>query len=260
MMEHLAYNSAPAVFLVFAVILNIVCFELGRVFGKRSPAGEHPRAEAAFSIAQTAIFGLGGLILAFSFSFAAARFETRRTFVTQEANAIGTTYLRADYLPAPESTRFRSVLKNYAKLRLLMYAWSPDQSSRSRAEQQSIALQDLLWGIAVKAGRADPRNVQLGLLTQTLNETIDMSASQSALLKTHLPLPVVALIVLVSVLVAMLVGVSFGRAGTVQPVTSIVLCIVFGVVIYTIVDLDRPQRGFIRTNLTPLQTQLDAMR
>ncbi len=259
-MEYLAYYSAPVVFLIFAIALNLVLFELGRLFGKRWPVGDDSRDDAAFAIAQGAIFGMGALIVGFSFSFVASRFELRRTFVTTEANAIGTTYLRAAYLPAPEAKRFRAILKDYTRLRLFAYSYNANVNLRLLAESRSIALQDSLWDIVVKAGRSDPRNVQLGLLTQTVNETIDVSASQAALFKNHMPIAITVLIVMVSALVSLLVGVTFGRNGTFQPVISIVLCVVFAFVIFEIIDLDRPQSGFIRTNLAPLQTQLNAMR
>jgi hypothetical protein len=258
-MEYLAYTADPVLLFVFAIVANIALFEIGRAVGKRFRLEDDPRRDAAFTVAETAIFGLAALILAFSFSFSSSRFEARRTLVTDEANAIGTAWLRAAYLPEIEAKRFRSMLAEYTRLRLLAYAYNPDLNVRLQAEKQSIGLQQQLWSIAVKAGRADPKNVQLGLLTQSLNETIDFSAVQAALLRNHLPSLVLNLVVAVSCLVSLLAGTTFGRARAAQPVTSILLCFAFAIVVFTIVDLDRPQRGFIRTNLAPLQTQLQAM-
>jgi hypothetical protein len=257
-MEYLAYYSPPLFLFVFVAILNIALFELGRVLGKRhSSAG---RDDPAFGVAQGAIFGLAALILGFSFSLAQARFDIRRHLVVEEANAIGTAYLRASFLPPAAASRFRSILTSYTRLRLAAYTYNPDLQARLRAERKSVALQSNLWGIAVDAGRADPHNTQLSLLTAALNGTIDLSSEQAAVLKTHVPTGLIAFVIAVSGVVAILVGFSYGRTASRNLLMTILFSLLFSAVVSTIVDLDRPQRGLIRVNLTPLQTQLQSMK
>lgn len=260
MIDFLAYGSAPVFLLVFVALANLLLVALGSAIGRRFEAGQNARADAAFGVAQAAIFGVTTLILAFSFSFASSRFDARRTLVVDEANDIGTTYLRAAYLPPSDTAKFRSLLYSYARARLNVYRFDQDSSARERIERGSIGLQDDLWSIASNAGRADFHNVQLSLLTQTLNDTIDDSAKQDAALTNHLPDAIIGLILIVTFAAALMMGVTFGRANSPNRSMALAFSILFAIVVMSIVDLDRPQRGLVHVDLAPLQRQIDSMK
>ena len=183
MIDNLEYALPLFISWLALVVVYCACFALGVAIRRRLAWEPDSPDERAFSIAQGGVAVLAGLIL--GFSFASTRFETRRMLVVEEANAIGTTYLRAVSLPVASADQFRSMMRDYAQARLVAYA---DLSNRGRSEaveRQSVAMQGTLWRMAVTAARDDPRNVQLGLLIQSLNDTIDIAAKQSAALSSH---------------------------------------------------------------------------
>ena len=205
-----------------------------------------------------AISVLAALILGFSFSFASNRYDPRRLLVTEEANAIGTTFLRAAFLRAGAADRFRSTLREYTQARLAAYT-APTPAGIGAMERKSIAVQDVLWSLVVMAARDDPRNGQLGLLTQALNQTIDISEKQAAALRSRVPAAMLGLVIVVSLLSTTLLGARFGRARGPQIFLAFLFCLLFATVITEIVDLDHPQRGLVRVDLTSLQSQLQRM-
>lgn len=260
MIEYLAYKLPLVVFWLVLLLGVLVCFALGLVARHRLAMEHGSPDEKAFDIAQGAVSVLAALILGFSFSFASARFETRRELVVDEANAIGTTYLRAAYLPPGPADRFRSTLRDYTQARIAAYAGSEDLGARDAMERKSVAMQDVLWQVAVRAGHDDPRNVQLGLLTQTLNETIDLSARQSAALRSRVPVAMLRLMLIMGLVSAALSGVLFWHGRPSQALLALVVGLLVATTITTVVDLDRPQSGRVRISLEPLQKQLEEMR
>lgn len=258
MIEYLAYTAPLAVFWLTIIVANYACIALGFAIRRRFALQPGGPDEKAFDVAQGAIFALAALILGFSFSFASARFDARRLLIVEEANAIGTTYLRASYLPAGAADRFRSILRDYTQARLAAYA--PDPVSSEAMERKSIAMQGALWSVVVAAARDNPRNVQLGLLTQTLNDTIDISTKQSAALRNHVPTAVLGLVLVVNFVSTILLGVHFVRMLQPQIFLALVFGLLFATVVTTVVDLDRPQHGLVRIDVRPLQTQLQGMQ
>ena len=255
MIEYLAYTAPLAVFWLTITVANCACVALG--FAIRPRLALEPD-EKALDVAQGAIFVLASLILGFSFSFTSERFNARRLLIVEEANAIGTTYLRGSSLPASATDRFRSILRDYAQVRLATYTRDP--ASSEAMERKSLAMQDALWSIVVMAAREDPRNVQLALLKQTLNDTIDISTKQSAALHNHMPTAMLGLVLVVTFVAAILLGVHFERMRQPQIFLGLVFGLLFATVVTTVVDLDRPQQGLVRVDLRPLQTQLERMQ
>jgi hypothetical protein len=257
MTEYLAYTAPLAVFWLTITAANYACVALGFAIRRRFPLEPGGRGEKALDVAQGAIFVLASLILGFSFSFTSVRFDARRLLIVEEANAIGTTDLRGSYLPAGAADRFRSILRDYAQARLAVYV---DPARSEAMERKSMALQDALWSLVVLAARDDPRNVQLGLLTQTLNNTIDISTKQSAALRNHVPTAMLNLMLVVSFVAAIFLGVHFEQMRQRQIFLGLIFGLLFATVVTTIVDLDRPQHGFVRVDLRPLQAQLQRMQ
>jgi hypothetical protein len=209
MIEYLAYTAPLTAFWLTIFAANYACVALGLAVRRRFALKSGGPDEKAFDVAQGAIFALASLILGFSFSFASARFDARRLLIVDEANAIGTTYLRASYLPTGAADRFRSMLRDYTQARLGAYA--PDPVRSDAMDRKSVGAQDALWSVVVAAARDDPRNMQLGLLTQTLNDTIDISTKQSASLRNHLPAAMLDLVLVMNFSSSTLLGVNFSR-------------------------------------------------
>ncbi|HVS45126.1 MAG TPA: hypothetical protein VMS32_00465, partial [Verrucomicrobiae bacterium] len=260
MLDTFFLESDPFVFLIVLLPLTLVALALGYGLTIRYGKPQDGHAETAFGLGQRAIFGLIALILAFSFSFAAQRFQARHDLVVNEAEAISTTYLRADFLPAAQRSRFRRSLIAYDKTRLETYADVSNALAEGRATDRGTALQTQLWAIASGAARGDPRNPFYNALTSSMNETIDVSEQQAAALDNHIPSAIIGLVLFSIIAGAALLGVTLGRAKSPDVILAIFFCLLFNATVFTIVDLDHPQGGFIHVDVAPLQATLDEMK
>ncbi len=259
MLENLANRPDPVAYLVIIVPLSLVALVVGYVLAARYRRIEDTAAESAFGLAQTAIFGLIALILAFSFAFAAERFEARRALVVAEANAISTAFARAAFLPEARRPVFRRALIDYTRARLETYASVADAPSHLRSIERGKALQGNLWEIASNAARTDPRNLLYEKVADSVSETIDVADEQSAAFNNHVPLPIIGIALLSTIVGALLLGVTFGRAKAPNAALSAIFCVLFAATIFTIIDLDHPAGGFISVDAAPLQATLDDM-
>jgi hypothetical protein len=104
----------------------LICLNIGYWFGRRQLARNPEAAKGGTGTLDAAVFGLLGLILAFSFGGAAARYDARRQLIVEEANAIGTAWLRIDLLPSETRPAIRDRFRRYLDSRLLVYAKLPD--------------------------------------------------------------------------------------------------------------------------------------
>jgi hypothetical protein len=258
--EYLAYRAPLALFWLTLIAANYAFIALGFAIRRRFAPELGGPNEKAFEATHGAIFILAALILGFSFSFASERFDARRLLIVEEANAIGSTYLRASFLRAGTADRFRSILRDYTQARLKSYAYTSDPASREAMERKSIAMQDVLWSVVVTAARDDPGNGRLGLLAQALNDTIDVSTKQAAALRGHVPTAMLGLALATSFVAIMLVGAHFARAHRPQIFLGLVVGLLIATVVTEVVDLDRPEQGFVRVDLVPLQAQLQRMQ
>ena len=133
------------------------------------------------------MLGLLALIIAFTFAMALTRFDARRDAVLNEANAIGTTALRARLLPEPHRTDSLKLLREYVKIRLDITARPASRTELKVAIERSDALQEALWQQAKAMAAKDSGFVPTGLFIQALNETIDNQGKRLAALRNRVP-------------------------------------------------------------------------
>jgi hypothetical protein len=260
MLENLATRPDPFAYLIIVLPLSLAALVLGYVLAARYRKSEDAQSESAFGLAQTAIFGLIALILAFSFAFAAERFEARRALVVDEANAIGTAYARAVFLPTTERARFRGELIDYTKARLETYSNVSDAAAHRGSLERGKVLQTRLWTTAADIARSDPRNLLYNEVANSVSETIDVADEQAAAFNNHVPLPIIGIALLSTIVGAALLGLTFGRAKAPNAALSAIFCVLFAATIFTIIDLDHPAGGFISVDIAPLQATLDDMK
>ena len=122
-------------------------WRIGRVRHERDPSA----ATAGTGAVDGAIFGLMGLLLAFTFSGAASRFETRRSLIVEESNTIGTAYLRLDLLPAERQSKLKEDFRQYVDARLAIYRALPNIELAKEKLRQSAEIQSRIWSRAVAA-------------------------------------------------------------------------------------------------------------
>ena len=238
-----------AMLLTIALFVGmLVTFELGRRIGvarlKRDPDGLTKGAGAA----EGAVFALLGLLMAFTFSGAASRFEARRFFIDTEANAIGTAYLRIDLLPRETQAPLRDLFRRYADNRATVYQGSDVDAMKAKLAE-GAAMQMEIWNQAVAACLLPGASGQATMLMiPALNAMIDITATRVTATNNHPPPVIYLLLATLSLIGALLVGYgtssnkdrSLLHQGTFALVTSLA--------IYVIVDLEYPRLGLIRVD------------
>ncbi len=252
-------DSLPivVVFVLFA-ILALAAFEGGFRLGLWRQNRTPDEKEGPTGMLVGSILALLAFMLAVTMGMASDRFDTRRQLVVTEANAIGTTYLRAGYLPEPVSTDARELLREYVPLRVT----TADQSRLTANYTRSVEIQNALWAQAEDLARADPDSETLALYIETLNDMIDLHEIRlTAIVYARVPDTVVILLILGAILTLGIVGYSAGLTRRRSLLSAVVLIVVLGSVITLVVDLDRPRDGFLQVNQQPLldlQSQIGA--
>lgn len=221
-----------------------VGFRRGRVIGGSL---EDP-AKSELTTLQGAMVGLLALLLAFSFAMAESRFETRRQLVLEEANAIGTTYLRSQALAEPYQTKVATLLRQYVAGRLEYYAAGIDPEKLEEVNRQTNQLQKELWTQAMDAINKDTHSIPAGLFISSLNEVIDLHTKRDIARQNHVPEAVLLLLFLVAILAMGIVGFGCGIGDWRNLSVTVTMSLIITLVILVIMDLDRPRRGFIRVS------------
>jgi hypothetical protein len=258
MLTQFIFGSSPWALPVVLLIVLGLALEIPYRFLR--PAAKNAGGDEAFNAVQTGIVTLSAFVLGLSFAQASGRFEARRVLVVKEANSIGTTWLRADQLPAPLEKQFRKILTEYTAERIEAYETPGDLAYYEQALRRSLAAQDAMWGIVSPQLRAHPDDEGKSLLMQTLNETIDVSGEQLQAHLGHVPVAMVLLTIGLVVLAVFATGLRLARVGS-RPVMMSVACIFAYVIVLNMsVDYDRPQTGLVRNNLAPLKLQLKTMQ
>ncbi len=244
---------------VFPVLfcLILVFLELGRRFRLRQRVVGQVKEGAGLEVIEGAIFGLMALLVAFSFSGASSRFDARRQLVVEEANCIGTAYLRLDLLPGEQQPSLREKFRRYTDSRLEMYAVLPDIVAAKAAYARSGEIQAEIWREATASVMAAPTDRPALLLLPAINEMIDISTTRYMAAQFHSPDLIIILLILLTCFCALLAG--FRMAGsTVRNWAHIfIFAALMSMTIYVIIDFEYPRFGLIKLD-TYDQVLIDA--
>jgi len=186
-----------------------------------------------------------GLLIGFSFSMAISRYDLRKNFEEAEANAIGTEYVRADFLPPADAVRVRTLLREYLDQRLLFYK-TRDEHQRQKINADTAQLQTGLWS-AVRAPAAAQPTPVLALTVSGMNDVLNSQGYTQSAWWNRIPIAAWGLMAVVAICANLLVGytVRSPEAGLIRLVIlPLILCIAF----FLIADIDSPRRGIIRVS------------
>jgi hypothetical protein len=223
---------------------------LGRRMGRSSDTLREP-----LGVVQGALIGFMGLVLAFGLSLALGRYETRRADTVDEANAIGTTYLRAQTLPEPVRTETLALLPRYTRTSITIANTVPGGAAAERALAASQRDQRRLWALAGQALDLKPTDSAPRLYVESLNEMFDAQSTRVYALANRVPTAVLlvevagAAVALAALALHLSLHLSTIRRGLAATAVAALLVTVLLVVTF---DLDRPTRGLIRVPATPL--------
>jgi hypothetical protein len=226
----------------------LILLELGRRFGIRRRAQDSEAARAGFGVVEGAIFALMGLLIAFTFSGAASRFDTRRHLVVEEANAIGTAYLRLELLPAHTQAPLRESFRQYVTARLEAYRKLPDVVAAKQTLAHATQLQGQIWSQAVDACREAPQSATM-LLLPALNAMIDITTTRTVATQIHPPQVIFVMLCALALASSLLAGYSMaGGQPSSRWIHMLAFAVIMALTVYVILDLEYPRLGLIQVD------------
>ena len=247
----LLYGADWAGGLVLAVgifISILIALELGRlVWQWQVSSGREPETTGVSAVA-SAIFALLGLLIAFTFSGAASRFDMRRTLIVQEANDIGTAYLRLDLLPQPARGELQEILRQYLDTRLGAYRAVPDRKRVEAFLVRSDVLREHLWTRSVTESQRSASTAATMLLLPALNAAFDTASTRLAATKEHPPGVIFGMLFALCWVGALFAGYGMASRSPRNWLHALFFVASLTVTLYVIVDLEFPRLGLIRVD------------
>lgn len=223
----------------------LVFLEIGRRIGVRRLASDPEGATVGLGTVEGAVFGLLALLVAFTFSGAAARFDTRRQLIVEETNDIGTAYLRLDLLPPSAQPALRESFRQYVGMRLEVYRKLPDIVAATQELAKATQFQGHIWRQAVAACQEAPPAATM-LLLPALNAMIDITTTRTMSAQMHPPLIIFAMLFVVALASALLAGHGLAGGKRRNWLYMVAFAAILAVAVYVILDMEFPRLGLIR--------------
>jgi len=245
------FDSVPEFVLSLLIgIAMLAAYEIGFRIGawreKRSPN----ESDGPTGMLVGSILALMAFLLAITVGMAVERFDTRRTLVQAEANAIGTTYLRAGYLNQPQSDQIRELLRQYVPLRIT----TADPVQLQDNINKSSAITDQIWAITQDIVTAYPDSVSVSLFVETVNDTIDLQGSRVTAINARVPEPILLFLMFGSLLAIGLAGYGAGLTMRRSLIAAVTLIVLFSAVLSLVLDINQPASGLFEVSQQPLLT------
>ena len=242
----MSYNALAFLVVIGLFFGMLVALAVGRYLGRRGGSVEVETARVRLTAVEAAIFGLMGLLIAFTFSGAASRYELRRQLIVDEANAIGTAYLRLDLLPVQAQPALREKFRRYLEARIAVYRLITDMEASHKQAAVAASLQQDIWAGAIAALGESPPQATI-VMIPALNQMFDVTTRRLIAALTHTPLVILIMLVGLGSACSLLAGFAMARIGT-RHVTlhTITFALVLTFTVYVILDLDYPRFGLIR--------------
>jgi hypothetical protein len=241
-MSYTAHISLLSVGLFLGMLLFL---EVGRRIGMRQLAKDPEGARTGLGAVEGAVFALLGLLIAFTFSGAASRLDSRRHLIAEEANAIGTAFLRLDLLSDRYRDSLRTEFRSYVKYRVEAYRKLPDIEAAKQEWNKAAELQGKIWKQAVVACREDGSQPATMLLLPALNQMIDITSTRLMAMRLHPPYVIFGMLTVLALVSALVAG--YGMSGRKARSWLHVLgyAAITAVTMYVILDLEYPRLGLL---------------
>jgi hypothetical protein len=242
--------NATSVSVLFAAGLFVgivLLLELGRRLGRRRLGKDEEGARAGLGAVEGAVFALMGLLIAFTFSGAAGRFDARRQLIIDEANAIGTAWLRLDLLPPSAQPELRDLFRRYLDARLAAYEKIPDLTAARAELAKAGALQGEIWRRTMSALPELPGPLG-AVVVPALNEMFDIAATRVAVTQVHPPSIIFFMLGALSLMCALLAGYAMAGGKARSWIHVLGFAFIMAATVYVILDLEFPRVGLIRVD------------
>ncbi|MDP2326066.1 MAG: hypothetical protein Q8N51_18850 [Gammaproteobacteria bacterium] len=243
------YEQSSVLIAAVLFVTMAVAIEAGYRVASQTAKSINELSRANINAIQGSLLGVLALLLGFTFAISMQRFDSRSDAVVDEANAIGTTWLRAQLLPVSVRSDVQDLLRGYVDLRVREASVTlVDHDERKALLVEAGRKLDALWRYAVQAAEEDGRPVTSGLFIQALNEMVDAYSRRDSALNRHVPEVVLFLLYFTFLMTGSLVGYATGVAGHRTSFATYILVGLIVLLVFIIIDLDRPRRGLIEVN------------
>jgi len=236
--------------LLFAILLfggMLALLEIGRRLGIRHQAEESESERSNLGTVEAAVFALFGLVLAFTFSGAADRFNQKRALIAEEGNAIGTAYLRLQLLSEKVQPELQELFRHYLDSRVETYRKLPNMQAAEIEMAKTKKIQREIWTKAITATTLQGSHPDAGkLLLPALNSMIDITTTRNMALRTHPPNIIFALLFALGLICSLLAGYRMATSRRRSWLHMLSFILITVIVIYVIVDVEYPRAGLIR--------------
>jgi hypothetical protein len=250
------YSYSFVVLFLIGIAIVFLASEFGYRLGVRT---EGHGASGNISALEQSLLGFLALMIGFTFLMALTRFEARREAVLNEANAIGTAALRARLLPEPHRAESLKLLREYAQIRVDYIPTGRSFAELPDAIERSNIMQEALWQQVKALSARDHNMVPTGLFIQALNEMIDNQGKRLSALRNYIPHVVWLALFGMTAVACGFAGYASGldplRTRLPLFITAFLIC----GVIFVILDLDRPNVGFITISQQPIIDTVESL-
>jgi hypothetical protein len=237
-----------AILLLLSLLLAIAgALRLGWLCGRLRLRRYGEQANEGLGALDAAVFGMMGLLLAFTFTGAASRFDERRNLVTAEVNALGTSWLRLDMLPEPARAELRDLFRMYLDGRIAAYRNPDRRQAVTQLAEHTAGMQARIWDRLMVAIRDAPTVPPLVLLPP-VNEAFDLSTTRMLVTRQHPPRAIYAMLVLMVLVSGFLAGFGQAKASRQSLLHMVGFAATTTLALYLIIDLEYPRMGLIRVD------------
>ena len=236
----------PLLFALLLLIGMLLLLELGRRFGVRRRPKESEGERGGLGTVEGAVFALFGLMVAFTFSGAASRFNEKRMLIAEEVNCIETAYLRLHLVSHQAQPALQELFRHYVDSRLEIYRRLPDMVAAEMEMANSKKIQEEVWTAAVAATRLPDSHPSSGLLLlPALNNMIDISTTRTMALQLHPPRIIYALLFGLGLICSLLAGFRMSSGQHRSWLHILGFTVLTVIIVYVMLDVEYPRAGLI---------------
>jgi hypothetical protein len=243
-------HGATVFLFTSGLFLGMLLFlEIGRRLGIRRLNDDSSTAVEGIGAADGAVFAVLGLLIAFTFSGATARFDSRRQLIVEETNDIGTAYLRLDLLPGDAQPALRESFRRYLDARIEVYRKFPDITAVRESLVKVNELQSQIWRQAVAAIQTDGAPLAATmLLLPALNAMIDITTTRTMAMQLHPPAVVFVMLFGLALAASFLAGYGMTGSKIRSRFHMLGFALVMAVAVFVILDIEYPRLGLVRVD------------
>lgn len=245
----MSHGATVLVYTAGLLLGMLLLLEMGRRLGIRRLKDDSVTAAEGIGAADGAVFAVLGLLIAFTFSGATARFDSRRQLIVEETNDVGTAYLRLDLLPAAAQPALRESFRRYLDARIEAYRKFPDIAAVRASLAKANELQGHIWRQAVAAIRAEGAPLAATmLLLPALNAMIDITTTRTMAMQMHPPTVVFVMLFGLALAASLLAGYGMTGSKIRSRFHMLGFALVMAVAVFVILDIEYPRLGLVRVD------------